>query len=457
LFRSENIENSYCSTAIERLCEIKLDECTCFVERIELGIAEKYHANGEIVSLLELATLDTRTAIEDLIPSGIRSVQGIFFTEETLAIRLCDLFTSQISECFSFFDPACGAGNLIMEIAKIYPLGESLEDTLDLWGRKFGGCDLNESFVYVAKLRLLAMAAHRHGHTSINESDLEHFLSPFSNFKTCDYLKTSLGGNFDCVVANPPFANVLPADDLDWSSGKTQLAAIFMAHVLKLAKPNQKIAAILPDVLRSGTRYVRWREFFEKSTSDISIDIHGRFSTSADVDVFLCVANKLPEKVVESSSVRWVEDSMSSIGLPLLGDLFTVRVGPVVPHRLTGEGAQVNFLNAKNAPAFGIANEFTQINFKGTLYSPPFVLVRRTSSPSDRNRLVTTLVAEGKPMAIENHLLILLPKDGSLERCISLLDALKKDDIEVQINERIRCRHLTTKAVANLKIAGVGY
>ena len=56
-----------------------------------------------------------------------------------------------------------------------------------------------------------------------------------------------------------------------------QIAAQFIAHVLALAKPNQEIVAVLPDVLRSGSRYSRWRSQVEQRATVLSKHVYGRF------------------------------------------------------------------------------------------------------------------------------------------------------------------------------------
>ncbi|WP_236203494.1 N-6 DNA methylase [Pseudomonas protegens] len=445
---------------IDRACGAASSKYLPFVEEIECGIIQRNRACDEREAIKKLVSLDAGVAVEKLIPAYVRSAQGIFFTEESLANRVSVIFSSEISIASSFFDPACGAGNLLLAIAKKYPLKSNLRDTLMFWGGKFGGCDLNENFVLATKLRLIALAAYRHGSGAVSKVLLSEFLSFFKFFEVGDYLLAANGSSFDCLVANPPFGHVVVSDEVGWSSGRTQQAAIFITHILKNAIPGQKVAAILPDVLRSGTRYSKWRDFVGSQCDNVHVDVYGRFSKTVDVDVFfLCFSKKIvPNHLGSFSSTEWTHAFEIGVkGRVRLGDFFTVRVGPVVPHRLVSSEVTVPYLNAKNSPPFGTAENFERIAFKGTLYNPPFVLVRRTSSPSDKKRLVTTLVLEGKPTAIENHLLILSPKDGRVEACIALAAALQGEDIHVQLNEAIRCRHLTTGSLSNLQVLGMGY
>jgi hypothetical protein len=86
----------------------------------------------------------------------------------------------------------------------------------------------------------------------------------------------------------------------------------------------------------------------------------------------------------------------------------------------------------------------------GTIFAPPFVAVRRTSSPSDRKRAVGSIILGNRPVAVENHLLVLTPNDGRLESCAELLVLLACDATSDYLNLAIRCRHLTTRSVMGI-------
>lgn len=392
-------------------------------------------------------------AVEKLVPYETRSEQGIFFTADDITTKIVDSLAAEIAAENSFFDPSCGAGNLLLGVAKNYPVKKSLERTIEYWAGKFGGCDLHDSFVTAAKLRLIALAAIRHGLPSISEGQLSRFLSLFNRFYTCDYLERDVGGEFDCVVANPPFGHVLADDFNEWSTGKTQLAAVFVDKIISSAKSGQKIVAILPDVLRSGSRYEKWRRKLEKETRGGVIDLHGRFSKNVDVDVFILTLFNLPS--LPEQNVEWVPAVTHEENAVKLGDLYMVRVGPVVPHRLSEGEEDFPFLCAKNAPAFGVAWPQEKIKFSGTKFSPPFVVVRRTSNPCDKNRLVTTLVKGDLPVAVENHLIVIKPLKGGVDSCLRLIKSLKDPKVTSRLNDVIRCRHLTTKSISSMVLQGV--
>lgn len=433
--------------------EVASDKYSPFVEKLlELLVVE-----GSVVgcnkSLTALVDINATWAAEELIPNSIRASQGIFFTGDKIAEKIARSLSVDIAKCSSFFDPSCGAGNLLLAIAKSYPLKGNVLDTLKVWGLKFGGCDLNESFVLATKLRLIALAFQRHGLYRVPKDELEGYLSLFKMFEVGDYLESNLGSDFDCIVANPPFGHIVVPEGLEWSSGRTQQAGVFIAKILDIAKTYQKLTAVLPDVLRSGTRYEKWRRRIENQTSILSLDVHGRFSRSVDVDVFILSLMRDFKADNPLICEKWqpAKTKLSSQCVKL-STFFEVRVGPVVPHRLLGAGVLVPYLTAHNSPPFSVVAKLPKINFNGTLYAPPFVVVRRTSSPSDKFRLVPSLVKGNRLVAVENHLLILKPRDGSLEKCLLLMEELGTQKINDWVNAVSRCRHLTTKTLADIDI-----
>lgn len=430
---------------------------------LELESCSEYHLYADELSDLLLASQrceqevqkhlvsEASLAVERLVPQVERSKHGIFFTPDSIVEFLVSRIESQIDAGESFFDPACGAGNLLVGIASRSSLGANLDETINIWSQRFGGCDLNGSFVKVAKLRLIFLAAYRHGLPELSESYLAHLLGKFSYFFVGDYLKSRHGGDFDCIIANPPFAHVEVDKACGWSSGRTQLAAIFISSVIDRARPGQKVTAVLPDVLRSGTRYGRWRRHIERSSLGGQSILLGRFAADVDVDVFV-LSFSISSNVVSESLIQWIPNRPLGNGRVKLEDFYDVCVGPVVPFRLTGKGNFSPYITAKNCPPYGEINRAGKIRFEGRKIEPPFVVVRRTSNPADKNRLVTTLVNCSEPVAVENHLIVMRPKDGQVSSCRRLICKLGASDCISQINEKIRCRHLTVRSIKDLEI-----
>src|SRR5262249_34357984 len=140
-----------------------------------------------------------------------------------------------------------------------------------------------------------------------------------------------------CIILNPPYTMVETPKTCTWTSGLVSQAALFLEKYVKTASPGTKIAAILPDVLRTGTRYRKWRECIEQYAKIELVELVGCFDTLTDVDTFICYL-----QVGKDSLARGVDwwTSKENIGqaIKTVGDYFEVRVGPVVPHRHKLEG-----------------------------------------------------------------------------------------------------------------------
>jgi len=133
------------------------------------------------------------------------------------------------------------------------------------------------------------------------------------------------------------------------------------------------------------------------------------------------------------------------------GRLTAVRVGPVVPHRHAEKGPLVPYIHARSLPSWSECTDIAESRrFMGRLFAPPFVAVRRTSRPDNGSRAVATLVLGNTPVAVENHLIVFLPKDETVETCRGLMQRLRSPKTDTWLNARLRCRHLTTRALAEM-------
>ena len=104
-------------------------------------------------------------------------------------------------------------------------------------------------------------------------------------------------------------------------------AAVFLDNWIDRLHPGSEIVALLPDALRSGARYQRWRDAVESRTTILDISLLMQFSPTIDIDVFL-LALRVDEEP-QQSIAWWTEPS----GQKMVRDLFHIRVGTVVPHR----------------------------------------------------------------------------------------------------------------------------
>ena len=416
--------------------------------KLVMAAVENGSNEADTQRLLNGAAAD---AVHEWVPRNIRTLDGIFFSGHALAKEAASFLAEKIQTGARVFDPACGGGDLLLAAAKLLPIGETLSRTLEQWSVRLGGTDIHESFVETTKWRLILLAKSRHG----IESAPTDFPKPpvFPNIRVADYLSdATVSDDFDCILVNPPFGHRAAPPECKWSSGKTQFAAIFLDKIIKHRKPRQCVVAILPDVLRGGSRYERWRDEISMRAICREMKIYGRFEKRTDVDVFItkydveeiCVRLAAAD---ESGSVESKADTKT------VGDTFVVKVGTVVPHRHPGkQGSRKPYLTVSNA----LINMEVAVDiyrcFEGVCFMPPFVAIRRTSNPSDARRIGCTIVTGTREVAVENHLIIAAPLSGGIEECRRLVDKLNSEKATEHINSQLRCRHLTTSSIKSIPI-----
>lgn len=387
------------------------------------------------------------TAAFSLIDESVRKEFGIFFSGHALANSVASKITTLLANGASVIDPTCGAGDLLIACARHYPKQTNYESTLNFWASRLGGIDIHETFTKTVSSRLKLLATESHipnKNESNSQLDFPHIFTADA-FKQAEFIS-----EFDLVVTNPPYGNIQASSDLEWSQGKVQIAAVFIDRILKHAKSGQEIVAVLPDVLRSGTRYSKWRNWVALKAEVTSVEIVGKFDKTTDVDVFV-----MHLRVGENQNSRWPDINLPQINTADLKieTLFNVRVGPVVPHRDKKNGPSRLYIDCSHTTN-GVEITPSQVcQYNGTSYKGPFVVVHRTSSPDDPNRLVTSIINTDDLVMVENHLIIIQPIDGQLQTCRKLLKKLKSNSVREWINQRIRCRHLTVTAIRDIPVS----
>jgi len=384
-------------------------------------------------------------AISKFLCGRLRKEQGIFFTDEKLANKIAFKIKKELRAGKTIYDPACGAGDLLLACTQYMPLKGSFSETSRFWSDRIYGQDIFKDFIRSARSRILLSCSNK---SIVNSSD----------FDTSFYFKNIIEKNFfeenhikkaDCIVTNPPFGYVDLTGKVEWGSGRGQLAALFVDNLIESGRDGQRLVAILPDVLRSGSRYSKWRGYVNKNSIKLKSEIFGKFNDEADVDVFILDLtikknNQKKEKISFNVSQSCVVDSSK------VSDYFNVSVGPVVPHRDTEEGSLVPYLDTSNAVIKTEIVVSKKSRYECTMKKPPFVVIRRTSGPNDFPRLKCTIVKGNESVAVENHLIVLEPIDGKLKTCRSFMEFSCGDGVTELINKKIRCRHLTVGAVKEI-------
>lgn len=404
------------------------------------------------INFHELLNGEVGSELRRRVPLTYRQEIGAFFTGENLRQIVFNSFSEDSTET-ALWDPACGAGDLLLNYAKRLPINPSIESTIKNWGKVIFGNDIEALFLRAAKSRLILLAYARGARRkSKNKVALEN---TFPNLKKRNSLTERFTAPKANVVLNPPFVSIKADKNCEWGKGNVSAAAVFVEMCVKKSLRGTKIVAILPDVLRTGTRYGQWRALIKKHSEIEKIDIYGSFDPQADVDVFVLeLTTKSSDKSFISKDSDWgITDNAAT---ERIEHYFSISVGPVVPHRHKEVGDELPYLHARESPAWGTLEEIsTRRRFSGKAHQPPFVVIRRTSSPSDRERAIGTIINCTEAVAVENHLIICKPHDNSLESCKILLETLKSNSTNEWLNSRIRCRHLTVGSIKEVPLLQV--
>ena len=398
------------------------------------------------MSLSTLLDGEAGVKLRETVPLGIRRDRGAFFSNSRLRSVALDNWPRGIKLIPPVIDPAVGAGDLLLEVAQHLPVDEDLVRTLERWRLILHGRDLEPAFVRLAKARLVLLAASRGAAVKgAAGMSLDDVLPEICVGDGIEVLRSGWSGGH--IVMNPPFTYVPADQEIPWSSGRTSLAAIFLSTALQNAQPGTRLTAILPDVIRTGSRYDRLRSAVSRRLRSLVAEPYGQFDPWTDVDVFI-LRGVVGGNASSEPLGQWWDGPTGR----RLGDSFNVVVGPVVPHRDVESGSPQPYLHARAIPLGGEfdISEAEQRGYEKRAFKPPFVVVRRTSRPGDKSRGTGTIIEGDGKVQVENHLIVLIPKDGSLDSCRSVVDMLDSSHAKQWLDERIRCRHLTVRAISEI-------
>ena len=377
-------------------------------------------------------------ALRRLVPYSARRRAGAFFTPTPIVNATTQLLKGRLASSSVVYDPACGAGDLLLAALRALPCESTSQST---WTHRILGRDLCPQFTAAARRRLLLEAfKHKSLHTP----------SDFSRIRTgCGLSAAFAFREATHVVVNPPFGLHLAPSDAPWASGRVSEAATFFWRLLQKLRPGTDIAAILPDVLRSGTNYAAWRRTIAQRADLRSVHFFAQFdhATNVHATLFNFVAKPFDDA---SPFLDWIDRPVPA-GYRV-GDHFDVHVGSVVHFRDPHRGDRYPYVHSRNLPPWCTIRSVhdSRLSVRPPIH-PPLVVVRRMSRPGDRERAVAAIVALNEPVLLDNHLLTLSPRQGGLRACQRLLTELRQPTTTEALNRRIRCRHLTVSALSDLE------
>ncbi|MDM3278938.1 MULTISPECIES: N-6 DNA methylase [Citrobacter] len=385
---------------------------------------------------------DIDTVLRKLLSIDEMRDAGSFFTGQTLASKAISSFNKPITHRSIVLDPTCGAGNLLIEASRKLGVEATLYDTLNQWGKVLWGFDIHQHFIEAAKIRIVIEAINRGVEQNCDMQEAFELLSHI-HVKDALTIKAEEIQNVTHVIMNPPFTIWSSPKENYWKEGNVNAAGILFDKYVRLLPKKCLISAILPDVLRSGSRYSEFRKFISSSVN-ANVEIWGRFNRKTDVDVFL-LSGMIQSNVEE---IQW-HSAMNQNSV--IADYFNVTTGPLVAYRDPEEGTEYAYFYPKNCPKWETVKlAVERRRFSGKVFTPPFVVIKRTSSPSDRSRASATLINLNEPVAIENHMIVVTPKDGKVNTCKKLMRVLQSQQTNDFLNERIRLRHLTVGVIKDI-------
>jgi len=417
-------------------------------------LVDRYIASpnsSKILPKVEMALDNEASAMaRELISIDDLRAEGIFFTHRELANIALESINDTISKDSIVLDPACGAGDLLLTFLEKYFIKFGKNANLETLDSQILGRDLYSPFIRAARARLFLASSFLSNRT--NEYDRNSkWRNLFINLKARSGLvDLSAIHSATHILMNPPFSHVIAPKECNWTSGKVNLASLFVQTCVENATPGTSITAILPDVLRSGSRYKKWRALIQDHCEINRIELYGRFDKATDIDVFVAEFKVTEHPKYKTMPTAWSTNTQSEYSGNTLGAYFDLSIGPVVDYRTPKRGSWTPYLLTQNTPSWTVITDIDKKRrFVGRKIMPPFVVIRRNSRLGDKYRAVASIISGNRPVAVENHLIVLEPKRRTLKQCKALMNALKTNEANSWFNERIRCRHLTISALTD--------
>ena len=377
-----------------------------------------------------------------LVKLKTRRENGTFFTESVLGKKVLSLLRPDFNKDSTVYDPTCGASNLLISVADYV----RKENNIQNFECRLLGSDIHIEFVEASRIRL-QMNQLIYGTDRKNRKIFEKNIIQADGLLPNKFYQRATH-----IIVNPPFNLLTSNNQLTWAKGKVSAAALFVDKIIQYSNAGASILAILPDVLRSGTRYEKWRELVDQSCIVEKVKLLGQFDKHADVDVFALKLTKRTEiTTISGTNTKW--QSNNNNNGKTLSDLFDICVGPVVDNRDPHEGNSLKYIVSRGLVGW---SETSDVNltrrYQGKSFASPFVVIKRTSRMGDTHRAEAAVINTPNSVYIDNHLIILKPKSGKIADCRKAVNFLKDKKTDDWLNKEIRCRHLTVKIVSKIPI-----
>lgn len=202
------------------------------------SVSEKIKAKIDLVYKgdASITEYDLSSFYEQSLGDSHKNHEGIFYTPESIILKMFERLPPDVMDCIKFCDPCCGTGNFLIAALKVGVKPENLY-----------GFDTDENAVNIAKARIYQQTG---------------FVSP--NIELADFLELvdkNRPLEFDVVFTNPPWGKKYNPDAKElyasrFNGGvKVDSSAIFTLACLKITKSGGYVGALLPDAFFNVQAY----------------------------------------------------------------------------------------------------------------------------------------------------------------------------------------------------------
>lgn len=269
-----------------------------------------------------------------LVPAGMRSAMGMYYTPPALTDRLLDMAQETGIDWRSahVLDPACGGGAFLLPVAlrMCKALGDLLpEKRLQVITHRLRGFEidpfaawLTQTWLEIALADLLAHAGER--------------LPPL--VQVCDTLDQEPNGTaYDLVIGNPPYGRVsLSAGQRQRFKrslyGHANLYGVFTDIAMRWAKSAGVIAYVTPTSFLSGEYFKALRSLLAADAPPIAVDfIAARRGVFEDVLQEALLATYRKGGRVNGTAVHYLAVASDTAAQLTHAGHFTVPASPAAP------------------------------------------------------------------------------------------------------------------------------
>lgn len=192
-----------------------------------------------------------------------RKRSGIYYTPSPLVKRLIDRTAPLTGDINTFFDPACGTGNFLLQIlsytrntknTKNAKIAESTEKPVKI---QLIGQDTDPAAIAIARINIALNAP---------DTDIDVLCK---NICVADSLRHFPSCKNTLIFGNPPWGASLPSQK---HAGTKDSAALFVQNSIRHQSDNGIISFLLPASLFTAGRHREMRKMILENTQMISID-----------------------------------------------------------------------------------------------------------------------------------------------------------------------------------------